>query len=137
MLVRRLTCPSCGAPLELAGENSPVTCAYCSTSLLVERDRVYRQPAPPPAAAPVVRQPAVSSAANASLIFGCVAWFLVPVMGALAAVVLGHAARREIASANGRVTGGTRALVGLTLGYMQLGLLALGIVLYAVKGPAG
>ena len=137
MLVRRLSCPSCGAPLEMADESGRrVTCSYCGTPLLIERDRVYRHLAPPPAASPE-RPPVVSSAANASVIFGVVAWLLLPIVGAIVAVLFGHSARREIAAADGRVTGDTRALVGLALGYMQLALLALGIVLYAVQGRAG
>ena len=69
--------------------------------------------------------PQVSPAANVSLSFGILAWFLLPLIGAVVAVIFGHTARRDIAASRGQLTGETRALLGLALGYTQLSLIAL------------
>lgn len=69
-----------------------------------------------------------STAAIVSLILGIVAWFALPLLGAIGAVIAGHMARREIRAANGRISGDGLALIGLILGYVQLGLTAVGLV---------
>ncbi len=67
-----------------------------------------------------------------SAVAGVVAWFAVPLFGALVAVWAGHRAREEIRASRGRRTGGRLALAGLVLGYGQLGL-----VLAAVLAALG
>jgi hypothetical protein len=66
-----------------------------------------------------------SSLAVASLVCGIVAWFFIPFFGALAAVITGHVARKEIRGSNGMLTGDGMAVAGLILGYSQLGLILL------------
>jgi hypothetical protein len=62
-----------------------------------------------------------SPLAIVSLVFGILAWIMVlPLIGALVAVVCGHLARNEVRRANGQVGGGDLALAGLILGYSQL-----------------
>jgi LSD1 subclass zinc finger protein len=126
MTIQRLTCPSCGGPLEPAAGAIHVTCTYCGTALLIASGGAQRQPSAP--APQVVLAPQVSPAANVSLTFGLLAWFLLPLVGAVVAVIFGHTARRDIAAAGGRLIGETRALLGLALGYAQLSLVALAIV---------
>jgi hypothetical protein len=93
------------------------------------------QPIPPPP--PVQTQPpgapaAFSAQTNTlalvSLISGIASWVLVPVVGAIVAVVTGHMAKREILRSGEQ--GNTYATVGLVLGYLHLAvvLLVLGIV---------
>lgn len=80
---------------------------------------------PPP---PVART--TNALAIASFVLGIAAWCMLPFAGAIAAVVCGHLARGEIRRAPpGSVDGGALAAVGLVLGYVQLTLIALGIVL--------
>lgn len=62
-----------------------------------------------------------SGTAIASLIFGIVAWFGLPIIGALVAVICGHVARAEIRRMlPGTIEGDGMAIAGLILGYLQL-----------------
>jgi hypothetical protein len=72
-----------------------------------------------------------SGAAIASLIFGIIAWLGLPVVGAVVAVICGHVARGEIRRMPvGTIEGDGMALAGLILGYAQLVLCLLGILLF-------
>ncbi|MCL6431193.1 MAG: DUF4190 domain-containing protein [Anaerolineae bacterium] len=97
-------------------------------SAIREREAVdevrYEQPAP--------AAPQTSALAVVSLVSGIVAWFLLPVLGAIAAVITGHLAKREIRESQGALTGDGLATAGLVLGYIQLGLIALGIIVLIV-----
>nr|WP_199038338.1 DUF4190 domain-containing protein [Dyella sp. ASV24] len=76
-------------------------------------------------------QPATQRTTNqlavVSLVFGIAAWLLLPVVGAIVAVVCGHMARKEIRRApQGAVDGDGLALAGLILGYTQIVFTVLG-----------
>jgi hypothetical protein len=74
-----------------------------------------------------------STAAIVSLVCGILCWLpILPVIGAIVAVVAGHMARNEIRAANGRVGGAGMAKAGLILGYAHLALL--GLILCAIVG---
>ncbi len=137
MRAQRLTCPSCGAPLAVQPDDARVTCAYCSTPLVIENNTAVRRSVPVERAGPVWVRPQVSTAANISLAFGVVAWLFLPLVGALIAVIFGHKARQEIAASGGRLIGGSRALIGLLLGYLQLGWLAIFLLAHITPGGAG
>jgi Domain of unknown function (DUF4190) len=79
-------------------------------------DQNYSQLPPAPLAPPT------STLAIISLISGIVSWFLIPVIGAVAAVITGHMAKNEIRKSNGMLGGNGMATAGLVLGYVQLGL---------------
>lgn len=70
-----------------------------------------------------------SGMATISLIMGIASWVILPVIGALIAVLTGHMARREIRASMGRITGDGQATAGLVLGYLQLGLVAISLCL--------
>jgi hypothetical protein len=55
-----------------------------------------------------------------SLVAGILGWTLLPLIGAVVAVIAGHIARREIDESHGSLEGDTLALIGLGLGYLQL-----------------
>ncbi len=79
-------------------------------------------------AQPGIYAPAVvpnSNMAIISLVAGILAWAVLPVIGALVAVVCGHIARKEIRESGGRLAGQGLALAGLILGYAQLATVAL------------
>jgi hypothetical protein len=61
-----------------------------------------------------------------SLVFGIAAWCVLPVVGAIVAIVCGHVARGEIRRSQGQQEGDGLAVAGLVLGYVQL---AFGVVL--------
>jgi hypothetical protein len=77
-----------------------------------------------------------SGTAIASLICGIAAYLIVPFFGALAAIILGHVAVSQINASNGMVKGKGMATAGLVLGYVQIGLTILGIVLLVALAPA-
>lgn len=71
-----------------------------------------------------------STMAIVSLGFGIASWILLPFVGAIVAIVCGHAARREIRQAPpGYVDGDGMAIAGLVLGYVHLALALIGAVI--------
>jgi hypothetical protein len=81
-----------------------------------------------------------SSLAVSSLVCGLLGWTFIPFFGALAAVITGHLAKKEIRENKGSLTGDGMAVAGLVLGYTQLGLIALAIiciVAFAIAVAAG
>jgi Domain of unknown function (DUF4190) len=81
-----------------------------------------------PPGTPAAFSAQTNTLALVSLISGIASWVLVPVVGAIVAVVTGHMAKREIRRTGEQ--GNTYATVGLVLGYLHLAvvLLVLGIV---------
>lgn len=74
--------------------------------------------------------PQTSATAVISLVFGILCWIALPFLGALVAVITGHIARGEIRRAlPGSIEGDGLALTGLVLGYAQLALIVVGILL--------
>lgn len=74
-----------------------------------------------------------STTAILSLVFGVLCWSIFPFVGAIAAVVCGHAARGEIRrDASGSTEGDGLAVAGLILGYAQLLLIALAAAIVCV-----
>ncbi|MGA9341181.1 MAG: DUF4190 domain-containing protein [Rhodanobacteraceae bacterium] len=72
-----------------------------------------------------------SGPAIASLIFGVLAWCVIPFIGAIIAIVLGHVARAEIRRAEpGSVEGDGLAVAGLILGWMQIVLIVGFVVVF-------
>lgn len=69
-----------------------------------------------------------STAAILSLVFGLLAWLMVPLLGSIAAIVCGHLARGEIRRADGQIEGDGMAIAGLVLGYLQMALVLFALV---------
>lgn len=70
-----------------------------------------------------------SSLAIVSLVSGIACWLVLPVLGAIIAVITGHMARKEIRDSAGRLTGMEMANTGMILGYVHLALSIVGICL--------
>jgi hypothetical protein len=70
-----------------------------------------------------------SSLAIVSVISGIASWFVLPLIGAIIAVITGHMAKKEIRESAGRLGGAELADAGLVLGYIHLALSVLGICL--------
>ena len=66
-----------------------------------------------------------SSLAIVSLVSGIACWFVLPLIGAIIAVITGHMAKKEIRESAGRLSGVEMANAGLTLGYVHLALTAI------------
>ena len=61
-----------------------------------------------------------SALAITSLVSGILGWTLLPLLGALVAIITGHMARREIRAANGQLDGDGLAVTGLVLGWINV-----------------
>lgn len=77
--------------------------------------------------------PRTSTMAVMSLIFGILSYVFLPFIGALVAVICGHAARSEIRRAPpGTVDGDGMALAGLILGWIQIVLTVIGVGIFVL-----
>jgi len=63
-----------------------------------------------------------SSLAIVSIVSGIASWFVLPLIGAIIAVITGHMAKKEIRESAGRLSGVEMANAGLVLGYVHLAL---------------
>jgi len=70
-----------------------------------------------------------STTAVISLIFGILSWILLPVIGAVVAIVCGHMARSEIKRSGGAIDGDAFAIAGLLLGWTHVVLLVSAVVI--------
>jgi hypothetical protein len=73
-----------------------------------------------------------STAAIVSLVFGILAWTILPLLGAIVAIVAGHIGRREIRNSDGQLAGSGMATGGLILGYAQLALAIVACVVFVL-----
>ena len=124
------TCPKCGSPNDEGAE----ICRECGAPLPPEQideqpstGAGYSQPAYNP---PTYNQPiqTTSGTAIASLVCGILGWTVLPVVGSIIAVILGHMAKGEIARSGGLASGDGLATVGLVLGYASIALAIVGSV---------
>lgn len=76
---------------------------------------------------PVYQQ--TSSLAVISLICGIASFFIVPVLGAIAAVITGNMAKKEIRQSAGRLSGEGMATWGMILGWVNIALGVIGLCL--------
>jgi hypothetical protein len=70
-----------------------------------------------------------SSLAVISLITGIASYFIVPLLGAIAAIITGNMAKKEIRQSNGHLTGEGLARWGVILGWVNIGLSVIGLCL--------
>lgn len=79
---------------------------------------------------PSVSRSTTSTLATVSLIFGILTWIVLPLVGAIVAVVCGHLARKEIRQSPDRsIDGDGLAVAGLVLGYVHLAFAVVGATL--------
>jgi hypothetical protein len=70
-----------------------------------------------------------SSLAVISLIAGIASFFIVPLLGAIAAIITGGMAKKEIRQSGGRITGLGMANWGVTLGWINIAFSLIGLCL--------
>jgi len=73
-----------------------------------------------------------SSLAVISLISGIASFFIVPLLGAIAAIITGNMAKKEILQSAGQLTGGDMARWGMILGWINIGLSVVGLCIAAL-----
>ncbi len=91
-------------------------------------------PIPPTTTAPV-SQVKDSTLAIVSLIGGIVTWTVIPILGAIVAIITGHMAKSEIKKSAGMLKGNGMATAGLILGYVQIGFMVLGLCAFLFLLP--
>lgn len=70
-----------------------------------------------------------STLAVISLISGIASFFIVPFLGAIAAVITGNMAKKEIRQSGGRMTGESMATWGMILGWVNIAFAVIGLCL--------
>jgi hypothetical protein len=70
-----------------------------------------------------------SSMAVISLIAGIASFFIVPLLGAIVAIITGNMAKKEIAESAGRLTGEGMARWGMILGWVNIAFSVVGLCL--------
>ena len=70
--------------------------------------------------------------ATVSLIFGILSWCLLPIIGAIVAIITGHMARGEIKRSNGTLDGDSLATIGLVLGWAHLAVIVLAVLMFVM-----
>ena len=136
-----MQCQTCSAQIDPEAQ----FCPFCGTRVVRQSGMGTPTLAPPTLEQPyqqwstpgqISAAPASvpnSTAAVVSLVCGILCWLpILPVIGAIVAVIAGHMARSEIRTANGRIGGAGMAKAGLILGYAHLALL--GLILCAIVG---
>lgn len=143
-------CPNCGArvsaPSSSGAPTTAVPSSYAGGGAPYQPPPVATPYSPPTPqsyqpAQPVYMQvsPPASTSATVSLVFGILAWVILPIIGAVVAIIAGHMARNEIRASCGHLGGAGYATAGLVLGYIQLVLSALacvGFMLLVMIGAA-
>ncbi len=79
--------------------------------------------------------PQNSGKATGSLIAGIAAYVVVPFLGALVAIILGHMGLSEIRKSAGRLKGDGMAIAGLVLGYLQFAGIPVILIIAAIAIP--
>ena len=73
--------------------------------------------------------PPTNTKALLALIAGVLGWTLLPFLGSVGAIILGHMARADIRRSAGQQAGDGFAVTGLVLGWLSVILWLLGVVL--------
>lgn len=68
-----------------------------------------------------------NSLAVISLVSGIASYFIVPLLGAIVAIITGNMAKKEIRQSGGRMTGEGLAKWGVILGWVNIGFALIGI----------
>jgi hypothetical protein len=84
----------------------------------------------------VVSGPKDSTLAIVSLVCGIGAYVILPFIAAIAAVITGHLAKKEIKESGGTIKGAGMATAGLILGYIQIAMVVLSICAIVIILPA-
>jgi transcription initiation factor TFIIIB Brf1 subunit/transcription initiation factor TFIIB len=93
-----------------------------------------RPPRPPATVAPSIP---TSGMAIASLVLGIGGVTILPLLGSIAAIILGYMARSDIRNRPTEVTGDGLALAGIVLGWISVGLAVLGLLFFGAFTVCG
>jgi hypothetical protein len=91
---------------------------------------------PPPGYPPVRTQLPTEPMAVASFVAALVAWFFCPVIAAVLAIIFGFIARSNIRQSNGTLGGDGFAMAGLIIGFVNLGVILLAVLVIIIVAVA-
>ena len=117
-------CPYCAETIE----DHAQVCPFCHTNLAAPVAAPGMQSTPGPGNA------TTSGKAIASLVCG-IAGFVIPILSAVVAIVLGHLSLSEIRKSGGRLKGQGMAVAGLVLGYVGVAFLPFVLIIAAIAIP--
>jgi hypothetical protein len=83
------------------------------------------------------RQPPTSGAATAALVLGICGLVVCPFVCSVLALVFGYQAREEIDESGGQIGGRSSAVAGIVLGWVGVGLCALGVAFFVLVFAIG
>lgn len=132
-------CPRCGAQSETSSGPAPQPARQLPPDgLTVPSPITFAGTNPPGNPQPVYTgEPRTDGKAIGSLILGIVSivLFIIPVVFAIPAVILGHISRSSIKKSMGRLQGDGMALAGLIMGYINIALLPFLLIIAAIAIP--
>ncbi|MGV8049904.1 MAG: DUF4190 domain-containing protein [Anaerolineaceae bacterium] len=70
-----------------------------------------------------------SSWSIVSLVTGITSYFILPIIGAIIAIITGYVAKNEIKNSNGQIAGDGMATAGLILGWINIALCIIAVVI--------
>lgn len=129
-------CPYCAEAIQ----DDALVCPHCRTNLTANVYAVPQPAATPsqpslPGDAYPTAPPQTSGKATASLVAGISAYVIVPFIGAIVAIVLGHLGLSEVKKSAGRLKGDGMAIAGMVLGYVQIAGLPFILIIAAIAIP--
>ncbi len=101
-------------------------------SPMLEREGALHAPRPRRA-----RPPRNSPLALAAFFTAAAAWVVIPLFGAVAAIILGALAQRQIRRAGGRLKGSDLATAAIIVGGVQIGFIIFAVVGVLLAVPTG
>ena len=78
-----------------------------------------------------------SAMAIVSLVSGIIGWTILPGLGSIVAIIMGHIAKGEIRRGMGQITGDGLATFGLLLGYAQIILALCSLCIFGILMVTG
>jgi len=126
------TCPRCSASVQ----DGVAFCSSCGNSTSAFTGAPSLSP-PVSSGVPATyaRPQETSGKATASLIFGIVAYLILPFLAAIAAIILGHLALSDIKKKAGQLKGSGLAIAGLVMGYAQIVLIPFILIIAVIAIP--
>lgn len=71
-----------------------------------------------------------STLATLSLVAGILSYFLLPLLAAVAAIIMGNIAKKDILASGGRITGLGMANWGIVLGWINIGITGIALCFF-------
>ena len=123
-------CPNCGYQISVGGEcaGQVIQCSTCLHEMRIPESQPIPEALPIPPSFSGTSMPRKTNLAIASMILGILSFICIGPLGAIPAVILGHISRSRAKSDPRYLDSKAMALAGLILGYSNIVLLILSLV---------